>query len=83
MSLIITSKSDHRYLQTLQHGAVCAICNCKYMRWNLMTLYALVSFHDFLRIDWKFFVRIYDDTKQAGVCLKRKLYDKLRYKYKL
>lgn len=78
MSLIIKSKSDHKYLQTLQHRAVCAICNCEYMWWNLMTFYALVSFHDFLRIDWKLFVRIYDDTKQARVCLKRNGYGKLR-----
>lgn len=34
-----------------------------------MSFYALVSFHNFLRVNWQLFIRINDHTEQAGVCL--------------
>lgn len=41
-----------------------------------MPFYALVTFHNFFRINGKLFIRINDYTKQAGICLEERLEEK-------
>lgn len=57
---------------TLKHRPISTVCDGEYMRRHLVSLYALVPFHDLLRVDWQLLVRIDDHAEESGVCLRVK-----------
>lgn len=61
--------------QTLEHRSVGTVRDSEYVRRHFVSLYSLVALHDFLGVYRQLLVRIHDDEKQAGICLRREIHD--------
>jgi len=54
---------------TQKHATISSISDRVDMRWDFMTLLALVQFNDLLSVDWQTLVRIYNNAEQSGIGL--------------